>query len=119
MTRMSLVTAPPERVAAVSAALPARHAAPMPARTVVVDHPRRPEETAAIAIDPAANRVRVISTVAERYPEINYVDRRPEVLSLAIIENEQEVATSRRIEPSGNSRVDQMRSSRSDPRPTW
>ncbi|MGD0083772.1 MAG: hypothetical protein ABSD78_11300 [Acidimicrobiales bacterium] len=61
--------------------------APIPVRTVVVDHMRTPEEIAAIAVDPAANRVRVISDVAERYPEMDYVDWRLEVLSLATIES--------------------------------
>jgi hypothetical protein len=55
--------------------------------TVVVEHVRSADEVAAIAIDPAANRQRVISHAAELYPEMSYVDWRLEVLSLAAIES--------------------------------
>ena len=61
--------------------------APIPVRTVVVDHERTPGEIAAIAVDLAADHARVLSDVAERYPELNYVDWRLAVLSLAAIES--------------------------------
>jgi hypothetical protein len=61
--------------------------APIPVRTVVVDHERTPDEIAAIAVDLAANHPRVLSDVAERYPEMDYVDWRLAVLSLAEIES--------------------------------
>ena len=61
--------------------------APIPVNTVVVEHVRSADEVAAIAIDPAANRQRVISHAAELYPEMSYVDWRLEVLSLAAIES--------------------------------
>jgi hypothetical protein len=61
--------------------------APTPVRTVVVDRLRSPDEIAAIATDPTADRPRVISEAAELYPEMNYVDWRLEVLSLATIES--------------------------------
>jgi hypothetical protein len=61
--------------------------APARVRTVVVDHIRTPEQIAAIAVDPAARRLRVISEIAESYPEMDYVDWRLEVLSLATVEN--------------------------------
>jgi hypothetical protein len=61
--------------------------APVPVRTVVVEHTRSPEEIAAIALDPAAKRESVISHAAEFYPEMSYVDWRLEVLSLATIES--------------------------------
>lgn len=60
--------------------------APMPVRTVVVDRMRSPDEIAAIVVDPVPSR-RVISDAAELYPEMNYVDWRLEVLSLATIES--------------------------------
>jgi hypothetical protein len=61
--------------------------APLVIRTVVVDRMRSAEEIADIAVDPAAKRRRVISEAAELYPEMNYVDWRLEVLSLATIES--------------------------------
>jgi len=61
--------------------------APIPVRTVVVDRLRSPDEIAAIAADPSASRKKVISDAAELYPEMNYVDWRLEVLSLATIES--------------------------------
>jgi hypothetical protein len=61
--------------------------APIPVRTVVVEHLRSPGEIAAVAVDPAANRLGVISDVADRYPEMSYVDWRLEVLSLDTIES--------------------------------
>jgi hypothetical protein len=62
-------------------------AGPTPVRTVVMDHSRSPDQIAAITVDPAGNRLRVISEVAERYPEMSYDDWRLEVLSLASIES--------------------------------
>jgi hypothetical protein len=59
---------------------------PDPIRVVVVDHARTPDEIAAIAVDPDTERLRMITGVAERYPEMDYVDWRLEVLSLAALE---------------------------------
>jgi hypothetical protein len=61
--------------------------APNPVRTVVVEHTHSPDEVAAIAVDPKANRQSVMSHAAELYPEMSYVDWRLEVLSLASIES--------------------------------
>jgi len=61
--------------------------APNTVRTVVVEHLRSPDEIAAIALDPAVNRLSTISDAAERYPDMSYVDWRLEVLSLATIES--------------------------------
>jgi hypothetical protein len=61
--------------------------APMTVRTVVVEHMRTPDEIAAITIDPAVNRLRMVSDAAKRYPDMSYVDWRLEVLSLATIES--------------------------------
>ena len=52
-----------------------------------MDHSRSPDQIAAITVDPAGNRLRVISEVADRYPEMSYDDWRLEVLSLASIES--------------------------------
>jgi hypothetical protein len=60
---------------------------PIPVRTVVVDRMRSPEEIAAIAADPAANRLRVITDAAELYPEMSFDDWRLAVLSLATVES--------------------------------
>jgi hypothetical protein len=86
------ITAPDDRQARISLLRVLAQAiladtAPTPVRTVVVDHLRSPEAIAAIAVDPAANRLRVISDAAERYPEMSYDDWRLEVLSLATIES--------------------------------
>jgi len=61
--------------------------APIPVRTVVVDQPPSPDKIAQIAVNPGAKRLSVISDVAERYPEMSYVDWRLEVLSLPAIES--------------------------------
>jgi hypothetical protein len=61
--------------------------APMPVRAAVVEYSRSAEQIAQITIDPAANRLRVISEVADRYPEMSYDDWRLAVLSLATIES--------------------------------
>jgi hypothetical protein len=61
--------------------------APIPVRTVVVDHVSTPDEIAAIAVDPAPNHPRVLLDLADRYPEIDYVDWRLAVLSLATTES--------------------------------
>jgi hypothetical protein len=61
--------------------------APMPVRAAVVEYSRTAEQIAEITIDPAANRLRVISEVADRYPEMSYDDWRLAVLSLATIES--------------------------------
>lgn len=61
--------------------------APTPVRTVVVDNTRTADEIAAITVDPVAKRLRVLSSGAEKYPEMDYVDWRLEVLSLASIES--------------------------------
>ena len=61
--------------------------APVAVRTVVVEHLRSPDEIAAVAVDPARDRTRAVSDAADRYPEMNYVDWRLEVLSLATIES--------------------------------
>jgi hypothetical protein len=62
-------------------------AAPMPVRTAVVEFSRSAEKIAEITIDPAANRLRVISEVANQYPDMSYDDWRLAVLSLASIES--------------------------------
>ena len=61
--------------------------APIPVRTVVVDHTQSADQIAEIAIDPAANRLRVIAGVADLYPEMSYDDWRLAVLSLSAIES--------------------------------
>ena len=61
--------------------------APVAVRTVVVEHLRSPDEIAAVAVDPARDRTRAVSDAADRYPEMNYVDWRLEVLSLATVES--------------------------------
>jgi len=61
--------------------------APTPVRAVVADNTRTADEFAALAVDPTAKRLRVISSPAERYPDMDYVDWRLEVLSLATIES--------------------------------
>jgi hypothetical protein len=61
--------------------------APVPVRTVIVESQRTPDEVAAITLDPAAPMLRPIPTAAERYPEMDYVDWRLEMLSLATIES--------------------------------
>jgi hypothetical protein len=61
--------------------------APVPVRTAVVEYSRSAEKIAEITIDPAANRLRVISEVADQYPDMSYDDWRLAVLSLATIES--------------------------------
>jgi hypothetical protein len=53
----------------------------------VTDHTRSADEIAAIALDPADNRLRTISDAADRYPDMSYDDWRLEVLRLATIES--------------------------------
>jgi hypothetical protein len=61
--------------------------APAPVRTVVVDHMRTPDEIVEIAVDSTATRLSEIAGMAARYPEMDYVDWRLAVLSLASIES--------------------------------
>jgi hypothetical protein len=61
--------------------------APASVRTAVVEYSRSADQIAEITIDPAANRLRVISQVADTYPEMSYDDWRLAVLSLASIES--------------------------------
>lgn len=61
--------------------------APVPVRTAVVEYSRTADQIAEITIDPAANRLRVISEVADTYPEMSYDDWRLAVLSLVTIES--------------------------------
>lgn len=61
--------------------------APAPVRTVVVDSGQSAEEIATLTLDPVEKRLRGISSGAERYPDMDYVDWRLEVLSLATIES--------------------------------
>jgi len=86
------LTAPDDRQARISllrvlAQAVLADTAPVPMRTVVVEHMRTPDEIAAITIDPAVNRLRMISDAAKQYPDMSYVDWRLEVLSLATIES--------------------------------
>jgi hypothetical protein len=61
--------------------------APVPVRTAVVGHSRSANDIAEIALDPIANRLRVISEAAERYLDMTYDDWRLAVLSLVTIES--------------------------------
>jgi hypothetical protein len=61
--------------------------APVPVRTAVVEYSRSADKIAEITIDPSANRLRVISEVADQYPDMSYDDWRLAVLSLATIES--------------------------------
>jgi hypothetical protein len=58
-----------------------------PIRVVVADNTRTADEIATMAVDPIAKRLRVISSGAEQYPEMDYVDWRLEVLNLVTVES--------------------------------
>jgi len=61
--------------------------APIQVRTAVIEHSRSAGQIAEITLDPAANHMRVISEVADSYPEMSYDDWRLAVLSLSTIES--------------------------------
>jgi hypothetical protein len=61
--------------------------APDAVRTVIMDSARSADDIADLVVDASPAKVTMSADVAKRFPEMDYVDWRLEVLSLATIES--------------------------------